>query len=176
MGGSCARAATRGGEGSHVVLVEVGFRLELKDDAAQPLLGHLRANEAAQHESTHHLVAGDGAWITWPRSGGSSSRLRSESEACLLCCDAKSSKALRGLRSAPDLENFRLFPEGESIGDGLLPLGPAPEEEADLCLAGLAAGRGEGTEAGTRAGACATTGFGDGAGAGACEAAVALST
>ena len=35
MGGSCARAATRGGEGSHVVLVEVGFRLELKDDDAQ---------------------------------------------------------------------------------------------------------------------------------------------
>ena len=122
------------------------------------------------------MATGKGGWLAWPRSGGSSSRLRSESEACLLCCDAKSSKALRGLRSSPDLENFRLFPEGESIGDGLLPLGPAPDDEAGLGLAGLAAGRGEGGAAGTRTGACATAGFGGGAGAGACEAAVARST
>ena len=119
-------------------------------------------------------ATGEGSQLAWPRSGGSSSRLRSESEACFLSCDAKSSKALRGLRSSPD---FFRFPEGESIGDGLLPLAPAPEDEAGLGLAGLAAGRGEGGAAGTRTGACATAGFGGGAGAGAgaCETAVARS-
>ena len=119
-------------------------------------------------------ATGEGRRLAWPRSGGSSSRLRSESEACFLSCDAKSSKALRGLRSSPD---FFRFPEGESIGDGLLPLAPAPEDEAGLGLAGLAAGRGEGGAAGTRTGAGAAAGFGGGAGAGAgaCETAVARS-
>ena len=92
--GASAREEWRGrggGERPHVVLVEVGVRLQLSYDAAQPLLVHLCAVEPAQRYRTH---AGRHA-----RAGGSPGRgLAARRPGCALSRRPASSAATRRAR------------------------------------------------------------------------------